>query len=222
MGSPDFVHEIVIIETQTVPLTKYMMDIAGVRTCPEDAKQETLSLQHLCFISPNLWLDSLNSLAFLHFSPSPPTLQKMDQMALAAFMPSTADPFFLLKEEIYIGTIATKKQNTPTHPGGIMAFRREKKPQRILIISQSPSVQGEALGRVGAKFGRGKGLQRSQGTSDWVTWNLKGDGSKMAGWVVVSWLWLVGCGSWLWKLKLKWLVFLCFLFFLCFGRHPFD
>ena len=182
MGSPDFVHEIVIIETQTVPLTKYMMDIAGVRTCPEDAKQETLSLQHLCFISPNLWLDSLNSLAFLHFSPSPPTLQKMDKMALAAFMPSTADPFFLLKKEIYIGTIATKKPKHPNPPRWHHGLPAKKKattdPHHLPVI---PSVQGEAFGRVGAKFGRGKGLQRSQGTSDWVTWNLKGDGSKMAG-----------------------------------------
>ena len=98
-------------------------------------------------------------------------------------MPSTADPFFLLKKEIYIGTYSNKKPKHPTtHPGGIMAFRRKKKPQRILIISQSSHrSEGEAFGRVGAKFGRGKGLQRSQGTSDWVTWNLKGDGVQNGG-----------------------------------------
>lgn len=183
MGSPDFVHEIVIIETQTVPLTKYMMDIAGVRTCPEDAKQETLSLQHLCFISPNLWLDSLNSLAFLHFSPSPPTLQKMDKMALAAFMPSTADPFFLLKKEIYIGTYSNKKPKHPNPPRWHHGLPAKKKTHNG--SSSSPShpignevklsdalVQNLAVGKV---YRDHKGpVTGSLGTS-------KGTGSKMAG-----------------------------------------
>lgn len=97
-------------------------------------------------------------------------------------MPSTADPFFLLKKEIYIGTYSNKKPKHPNPPRWHHGLPAKKKTQRILIISQSSHrSEGEALGCVGAKFGRGKGLQRSQGTSDWVTWNLKGDGSKMAG-----------------------------------------
>lgn len=192
MGSPDFVHEIVIIETQTVPLTKYMMDIAGVRTCPEDAKQETLSLQHLCFISPNLWLDSLNSLAFLHFSPSPPTLQKMDKMALAAFMPSTADPFFLLKKEIYIGTYSNKKPKTP-QPTPVASWPSgEKKktttdPHHLPVIPSVGKVKlSDALVQnlaVGKVYRDHKGpVTGSLGTS-------KGTGPKWR-----DELWLVGCG----------------------------
>ena len=75
-----------------------------------------------------------------------------------------------------------------------------------------PKIWGEALWCVGSKFGRGKGLQRSQGTSDRVITSTMQKVADLGGW-----LWLVV------EVQAGWcFCVFCFVLFFVFGRLPFD